>query len=401
MKFSIIIPTRHRPKFVAESLKFLKQQKYRDIEIIISDNYIDPTLSCEAACKASTLAGLKYVRPPEPLGMVENWNYALQFASGDYVLYLTDKMFLLPSTLDRVAAILKSKPVDIVTWVDDMYQPDSNSSYFGPGLYMARPSSVKGSDIYVGFDPQVELNKKTECNVARHAQNPSEYARGKICFGCYSRGLIARIIDKAGKLFHNVSPDYTSMILALSYASSAIEIKNAGIVHVSTDISNGGQASIRDSVAMNFLKTLDSYEDIFKNLLVPELFVCTHNVVAHDYLVLKQRLNLNFNVNRINWLVHIISDLNIKERVWSSPSVKAEQFAILNQYISESLSSAKRDLLRQKLSELSSKPLRGATQFIAKIKPYVPQFILNSRQRLLGRRFIRLNSITDILKAKL
>jgi glycosyltransferase involved in cell wall biosynthesis len=110
LRFSLIYPTRHRQKFIGVALNFLLKQKYDDFEVIVSDNYSDPSLSCEDVCKKSPLKNIKYIRPPEPIGMVDNWNYALGHATGDYIFFFTDKMFLLPETLSNAGAALVRKP---------------------------------------------------------------------------------------------------------------------------------------------------------------------------------------------------------------------------------------------------------------------------------------------------
>src|SRR4051812_29084241 len=135
-RFSLVYPTRHRPAFVRQALMILERQEYDSFEVIVSDNFVDATLTCEQVVRESSLGNVTYVRPPEPVGMVENWRYALQFATGDYVCYFTDKMFLLPGALRRVdRAIRDSADPEIISWTSDSYDPDSYADYFGAGQY--------------------------------------------------------------------------------------------------------------------------------------------------------------------------------------------------------------------------------------------------------------------------
>ena len=130
IKFSIVIPTRHRPEFIKTSLIFLKKQRYKNFEVIICDNYTDKNLSCKKVCNKGGVKNLQYIRPKSPLGMVENWNYALKFVSGDYVIYLTDKMFLLENTLYNLNKVIEKTKAEIVNWIDDMYTPVEFNNYF-------------------------------------------------------------------------------------------------------------------------------------------------------------------------------------------------------------------------------------------------------------------------------
>ena len=127
-RFSIVYPTRHRPEFIREALRVLALQDFHDFEIVVSDNFVDPQLSCEAACRNARVA-VKYVRPPQAVGMVENWNFALTHATGEYVCVLTDKMFFLPHALRQIDAVahLEGDP-EIINWVSDAFNPTSNVS---------------------------------------------------------------------------------------------------------------------------------------------------------------------------------------------------------------------------------------------------------------------------------
>ncbi|HJT63631.1 MAG TPA: glycosyltransferase family A protein, partial [Candidatus Limnocylindria bacterium] len=121
-RFSVVYPTRHRPEFIRQALRILEAQRHDDFEVIVCDNFTDPALSCESACAESGLTNLTYVRPPRPVGMVENWNHALQFVGGDYVCYLTDKMFVLPDAFASIERALEvAGEPEIVSWTSDFY----------------------------------------------------------------------------------------------------------------------------------------------------------------------------------------------------------------------------------------------------------------------------------------
>lgn len=335
-RFSLVYPTRHRPAFLAEALKLLELQSNKDFEVIVSDNWVDPALSCEAICDSAILPSLKYVRPPSPVGMVANWNYATQFATGDYVCVFTDKMFLLPDALARAErAILAAEktsgePVEIVSWVSDAYQPNRYPDYFGAGSYSAVQADADTTEEYISFSPSDELAWKVQGHVSRYEQTPSQYCRGKIVFGAYHRSLITRIEERFGMLFHDISPDYTSMVLALAVAKNAIELRSSAVVSISTDLSNGMLAAVHDQHAIGYLKSLtDDVSGFSDNMLVPGLYASQANIVSHDYLSLSRRFELDVALESRNWLCHCIEDLGRPDRVWSSGEVEREQSALM------------------------------------------------------------------------
>lgn len=337
MKFSLVYPTRHRPKFIEMALSFLEKEAYKNFEVIVSDNYEDLSLSCEAYCQNSSLKNIKYIKPPAPICMVDNWNFALQHATGDYVFYFTDKMFLLPGTLNHLAEILAKNQFEIVSWVDSKYTPLRMPDYFGEGVYTKGVSAASPDKDFIEYDPEEELRKKVFGDVSRPEQDSSHYARGKICFGGYKRQLIDRILDRSDKLFHNITPDYSSMILGLSLAISAIEIRRPGIVHINTDLSNGGQTSIYDEQALAYLMSLNGARGLFENMLVPNLYSSTHNLVAHDYISLQRKFGFDYQLNVVNWLVYITEDLDVAGRVWSSREVEVQHRCLLENFIEKNM----------------------------------------------------------------
>ena len=384
-RFSLVYPTRHRPAFVRQALRFLESQEFSDFEVIVSDNWVNPALSCEKECRSAALTNLKYVHPPQPLGMVENWSYPLQFASGEYICYFTDKMFLLPHTLRSANDCIEKSGVEIVSWTDNSYTPKSFPDYFGEGLYEIAASGARSEHIL--YDPREELSKKGRAVVSRNEQDKSSYARGKICFGAYAAPLCERIVKKAGALFHKISPDYTSMILGLSMASSAAEINQPGIVHVNTDLSNGGQSAIHDELALAYLRELGDAEKTSSRFLVPGLYASIHNVVTHDYLALRDDFDLDFEFDRVNWLVYIAEDLNDSQRIWSSKEVEVRQQGLFRNFI-EGLSPHERRAYQKRLAEREDKHrvrLRKRS-LRRKLRSIIPEPVIRSALNV-ARRF--------------
>lgn len=339
-RFSLVYPTRHRPEFIRQALRILEMQRHDNFDVVVCDNYVDPALSCEQICRDSGLANLTYVRPPRPVGMVENWNHALPFATGDYVSYLTDKMFVLPDALGRIErAIDAARGPEIVSWTSDAFNPASFPDYFGDGLYFVQSPGIR-SRRYRRFSPGDELDRRGRAEVSRREQIPSDYYRGKLVFGAYRRELVQRIVHRFGALFHNINPDYTSMVLGLSEARNAIELAASCVVSVNTDISNGMLCDTDDTAALRFLDSLaGGAASIGPTLLVPGLYASLHNWVAHDYLAPRMEFGLSFAFDTANWIVYCIEDVQRPDRRWSSAQVEAEQKGLLAAYV-ESLEPA-------------------------------------------------------------
>ena len=64
-------------------------------------------------------------------------DFSLSKATGDYICFFTDKMMLLPDTLQNLADLLNHQHHDIVRRIYDRYNPDSCVDFFGSGLYIS------------------------------------------------------------------------------------------------------------------------------------------------------------------------------------------------------------------------------------------------------------------------
>lgn len=306
MKFSLVYPTRDRPKFVEKALRFLSYSQASDVQIVICDNPSSEDLNVESICRESGLRNITYARAPHDFSMTDNWNYALTLAMGSYVGYFTDKMFLLPGTLPAVRALLLTQSPDIISWTDATYHPLAYSDYFGPGVYKTR---VYKSDAYaIAFDAQADLRRRLSAKETRESMSSRDYASGKICFGLYSRELIDSIRDHAAEVFLPISPDYTSMAMGLALARTAVFLNADGIVHIHTDLSNGGRFEREADYAAAFLTSVDPENTRWGFQLVPKLDWSVENNLYGDYSRALQAVGDKILINSMsdrNWFEHI------------------------------------------------------------------------------------------------
>jgi len=219
--------------------------------------------------------------------------------------------------------------------------PTEYPKYFGAGSYYIGPPNSVGP-----FIPAEALNRRGVWG--RGGDNSQNYWRGKICFGAYHRDLVSRIVGRHGSLFQplpdsgidwgttGISPDYTSMILGLSNAQSAVEIADSCVVQIFTDISGGYLSDTFDERAR-----LNIAEELWDSLPIPGLYVAHTNYVAHDFLALKEKFDLPFDFDLPNWIDFCIKDIYKPDRVWSSNAVELQQKRILTSLVAKGLASGK------------------------------------------------------------
>jgi glycosyltransferase involved in cell wall biosynthesis len=326
-KINFVCPTRNRPDFIETSLKFFSEQDCPGVRLLIVDNSSPSNFATEEIVRNFKNPSVDFIRATGNLSMVDNWEFALDNAVGEYIGFVTDKMFLKPKFLKSVIHFLDFETPEILSWQDDVYTPKNLGDYFGEGVYV--PRVTEQVDDFVSFVPSNVLQSRYAASIPRSSQSPRDYSIGKICFGLYSTDLIARIRVKHGRLFFPISPDYTSMVLALGTAQSGVVARESGVVHVNTDLSNGRLVASSDLAAFDFLKLTDPTLNILNDLPIPHLYCSTNNLILNDYRQMMKKLGIAFPSSLGNWAEYISTDITSDLRTWSSSSVYAEQRELL------------------------------------------------------------------------
>ena len=118
MLVSVIIPTRHRPTYVAELLESLKAQNPVDFswEVLILDNgdagREDTARVCAESARGFPVP-LRCIRAPEP-GLHVGRNLGALKARGDILAYLDDDMLLAPGWLSGVSLVRRGAAQAVV-----------------------------------------------------------------------------------------------------------------------------------------------------------------------------------------------------------------------------------------------------------------------------------------------
>jgi glycosyltransferase involved in cell wall biosynthesis len=104
MKFSILLPTRNRVRYLEFAIQTVLRQDYRDWEIIVSDN--DSEEDVAGLCRSLGDDRVKYFRTSEFVPVTDNWNNALAHSTGDYVIMLGDDDALMRGHLSTMARLI-------------------------------------------------------------------------------------------------------------------------------------------------------------------------------------------------------------------------------------------------------------------------------------------------------
>lgn len=227
-RFSIIIPTRNRPKTLRWSLKTCVEQRFRDFEVIVSDNHSDP--ETREVVEEFTSPNVRYLRTSRPLAMSDNWEFATSHATGEYVIVIGDDDGLLPRGLEEIDAAIRSSPTRILRC--------SGVNYFWPDV--AIPELTNRLQIPFGRRNEV-VNVFDVAPRVAHGELPHQ-ALPMLYNSAIPRATIGQLRERVGRVFGALSPDiYTGFAFAYlsrNYASIARPVLIGGTSGASTGFAN-------------------------------------------------------------------------------------------------------------------------------------------------------------------
>lgn len=226
IKFSIIIPTRDRCATLGATLKTCLAQDYSNYEIIVSDNCSsDDTKNLVLKLNHPNI---KYINTNTRVSMSQNWDFALQFATGDFITILGDDDGLLFGALGEIESIIETTKTNAVAW--------KQVSYHWPNHIIDYQKNLIS----------IPLSKKLE------ERNASEYLQRVLNFeisydeisflykGMIHRSVIEKVRNLSGGIFfHSQTPDLYSAIALASNLDTYFYSEKPFSINGASGSSNG------------------------------------------------------------------------------------------------------------------------------------------------------------------
>jgi glycosyltransferase involved in cell wall biosynthesis len=132
IKYSIILPARNGGKYIASCVDSIISQDYGDYELIISDDH--STDSTPEYLKTLSNPHIKVVHPPAGLSMAEHWEWALNGASGEWLIFVGQDDGLQPyffELAERLTDLAERKNVRTIMSERAYYFWPGCSEYYG------------------------------------------------------------------------------------------------------------------------------------------------------------------------------------------------------------------------------------------------------------------------------
>ena len=143
-RVSVLIPTYRYARYLAEAVDSILAQDFGDFELLISDDCSgDGSREIMEACAARDPRIRIHIHAAN-IGMVQNWNWCLSQARGDFVKYVFgDDRLARPDALMKMVTMLVMNPdaalaVSARELIDEHSKPAGRADTFGaPGLHSA------------------------------------------------------------------------------------------------------------------------------------------------------------------------------------------------------------------------------------------------------------------------
>jgi hypothetical protein len=226
---------------------------------------------------------IRFFKTVEPVLMTENWERALRHASGDYVWFIGDDDGLLPDACAIARSILKTRPVDILSW--------KPAFYFWPRYI--DPEIANGLSATCGMELTC-TSKTSRSMLDLMYRFRLEHCRFPMIYNSFvSRELIERVRASRGRYFMGSAPDVTSAVVNLCFSDHFLQCNRplsiGGVSHHSsgTALLRSGDEASRANVLATAFGERQSHPTMvpsfdFTLAISNELLIAKQELFPHD-----------------------------------------------------------------------------------------------------------------------
>jgi glycosyltransferase involved in cell wall biosynthesis len=298
MKFSIVMPTRNRAHLLGNALRAAVEQDFDDYEIVVSNNFSSD--DTEEVIQRLGHPRIRYYKTSNTMSAPDHWQFALEKASGDWILVAADDDALLPYCLRYLDSAIAENDVPVFHYVDVMYvyEEGANSRR---GNYLAVPPPADPPLVRVDSRRQLEMVIDSLSGVMPRFMN-----------ACVSKELIATISRAHGRVFHRWGPDYTSGILLLGHTDEYVRIEDPLMLWGNTLVFYGPGSRQNPAHFLEYLEQFAEWDGRFPYSPYPELLTMNNAILDTVYRA-RDMLGENFQdfeVDQVKFLTALIGDMN-------------------------------------------------------------------------------------------
>lgn len=100
VKYSILIPTFNKSKYLEYTIKSVLENDYKNFELLISDDH--STDNTKEILNSINDNRVKILKPPIKLTQTKNYEFLLNYAAGEWITILGDDDGVLPNFFEKL-----------------------------------------------------------------------------------------------------------------------------------------------------------------------------------------------------------------------------------------------------------------------------------------------------------
>ena len=140
--FTVIIPCKNRANYLKHTLRTCMMQKYKNLEVIVSDDGSTDNLREVVEEAMSTDPRIRYIQPNNGTGMLNNFEFALKQVKPGFVIALGGDDGLLPNGIQGMCDILIQTGMELLAWPAPAYYYPNTRGISGQ-LCLYRDKGIK------------------------------------------------------------------------------------------------------------------------------------------------------------------------------------------------------------------------------------------------------------------
>lgn len=263
---TVVIPTHNRFQYVTAAIQSILNNPSLDIELVVNDTSSSPDLEQWVASHVQD-PRFRYRHSETPLSMTENYNAALELATGEYVCVIGDDDSVNPEILDAVRWA-KTEGIDALT-------PLISASYGWPDFVSRFYGKAHAGKLYIHPFSGKARYPDVEEEMARCVSNAGQgtFNLPKVYHGIVRRSCLEEVRRRTGAFFKSISPDVYGALTVSNFIKKYCLLDYPLVLPGSSGGSNAGRSAMgRHKGSLRDDPHIKPFKDLVWPGVVPEFF---------------------------------------------------------------------------------------------------------------------------------
>ena len=229
-KVSIILPCLNGERYIVEAIKSLRDQTYKNLEVVFVDNGSTDASVSMARNAASGDRRFRFVKESKK-GIARALNRGLSEAGGDIISFLDMDDFYHKHAIQRIVEEFESSSADFIACNGHMVN-DKSEIYdeFDPYTYSQEMVPLILFQYNIIWTMSFLSIKRSAIHTPKLFQDAYDWIPDlHLILSCITRGLKVRFLDEllVGKRYHKQNTAYNSEVIETQCVRRLLEFKNS------------------------------------------------------------------------------------------------------------------------------------------------------------------------------